>query len=110
MSNHQAEIVLILSNLPPEQAEMVASTLIQKRQAACVNLSPIRSVYRWNEEICVDEEVTLMAKVSKLKSQICVEQIKALHPYELPEILVIPVDTERSYGPYLEWVIKESES
>ena len=40
MSNQQAEIVLILSNLPPEQAEKIAGTLIQKRQAACVNLSP----------------------------------------------------------------------
>ena len=102
------EIVLVLSNVPAEQAEDMANTLIKERKAACVNLSPIRSVYRWNNEICIDQEVTLIAKVSKAHSELCVQLIKNLHPYELPEILVIPVDTQRSYGPYLEWVLSET--
>jgi periplasmic divalent cation tolerance protein len=104
------EIVLVLSNVPAEQAEDMASTLIKERKAACVNLSPIRSVYRWNNEICVDQEITLIAKVSTAHSELCVQLIKNLHPYELPEILVIPVDTQRSYGPYLEWVLSEMQS
>ena len=109
MSDQDNEIVLILSNLPPESAEIIAKTLIEERKAACVNLSPIRSVYRWKDEICVDEEVTLLAKVSKAHSMTCIHQIKALHPYELPEIIVLPVDTKHSYGPYLEWVTQETE-
>ena len=109
MSDQANHIVLILSNVPPQSAEAIAKGLIQERKAACVNLSPIRSVYRWKAEICVDEEVTLSAKVSKAQSEACVHHIKSLHPYDLPEILVLPVDTERSYGPYLEWVIQETE-
>lgn len=105
----QSEIVLVLSNVPAEQAESMASALIKECKAACVNLSPIRSVYRWNNEICIDQEVTLVAKVSKAHSERCVQFIKRLHPYELPEILVIPVDAQRSYGPYLEWVLSETQ-
>jgi periplasmic divalent cation tolerance protein len=103
-------ISLMISNLPPKEAQSIASTLVTERLAACVTLTPVQSVYRWAGEICIDEEVTLTAKVSTSIIDSCVERLKNLHPYELPEIIVIPVDPERSLPAYLQWVTRECQS
>ena len=95
---------LVISNVPVEHAESLAKSLIDRRVAACVTLSPVNSVYRWEGELCVDQEVTLTAKVSEICVERCVDAIQALHPYELPEVLTIKVDAERSSKAYQDWV------
>ncbi len=95
---------LLLSNIPPEQASAIAETLVREDRAACVTLTPVTSVYEWEGELCHDQEVTLQAKVGKEGVAATRERILELHPYDLPEVLVLPVDTEQSHGPYVEWV------
>ena len=99
--------LLVISNCPPQDAERIARALVEGRYAACVTLSPVRSVYRWEGELCVDEEVTLSAKVSRAGAARCVEQLTSLHPYELPEVLCFSADPELSSQPYCAWVEAE---
>jgi periplasmic divalent cation tolerance protein len=99
---------LVLSNISPEHADSVARSLIDGRFAACVNLSPITSVYRWKGAVHTDPEVTMMIKVSEAGLDTLVARLRTLHPYELPEILVLPVDVDRSLAEYVAWVRDET--
>ena len=99
--------LLVISNCPPQDAERLARALIEGRYAACVTLSAVKSVYRWEGALCVDEEVTLTAKVSQERAASCVAQLTALHPYELPEVLCVPVDPALSSEAYCAWVEAE---
>ena len=95
---------LVLSNLPPDRADATAEQLIAERLAACVNLMPIRSVYLWNGKVEREPEVTLLAKVPAAGVVAAVERLRELHPYELPEILVLDIDAEHSLADYVGWV------
>ena len=95
---------IALTNLPPEQGEKIARLLVEEHLVACVNFYPIQSVYFWQGEVCSDTEVTLMMKVSaegvgRLKHRLC-----ELHPYELPEFVVLDVDNKASLHEYVEFV------
>ena len=99
-------VSLIISNCPPNAAETIAQALVKLRHAACVTLSPVKSVYRWEGEICVDSEVTLTAKVGTSRVEACVSALRELHPYELPEILVLNTESS-SLNEYCAWVDDE---
>lgn len=99
---------IVLSNISPEHAETVAKTLIERRLAACVNLLPVRSVYRWEGRVHVDPETTMLIKVGVDAVDRLVSELKTLHPYDLPEIVVVPVDEAASLGAYVDWVRTES--
>jgi len=95
---------IILSNLPPDKGTEIAKVLVQEGLAACINLFPIKSVYRWKGELCVDDEVTLFIKVPHEKVEPLKARLLALHPYELPEILALDVDEKDSHAAYVKWV------
>ena len=99
-------VSLIISNCPPDHAESIARALIERRHAACVTLSPVKSVYRWQGELCIDAEVTLTAKVSAPHVEAYVQALTALHPYEIPEILVLNTESA-SLEAYCAWVADE---
>ncbi len=99
---------LVLSNIGPDDADGVARTLIDERFCACVNLTPIRSVYRWEGAVHVDREVTMLIKVSEEGVEALTGRLGELHPYDLPEILVLDVDVERSLQAYVQWVRDET--
>jgi periplasmic divalent cation tolerance protein len=100
---------IVLSNLPPDAADAIARQLVEERLAACVNLLPVKSVYRWKGELTVDAEVTMLAKVAGERVHALRERLRALHPYELPEIVALDVDEAASLPEYLAWVRAESE-
>jgi len=102
--------LLVLTNLPDRAAaERLADGLIAGRLAACVNiLSPCRSVYRWKDAIQHDEEHPVLIKTTVERYPALQAAIRAQHPYELPEIIAIPV--ERGLPEYLDWVAAETES
>ena len=104
-----ANVSLIVSNCPPDVVESIAQALIKGRYAACVTLSPVKSIYRWQGEICVDAEVTLTAKVSATHVEACVNALRRLHPYEVPEILVLNTEPT-SLEAYRTWVGQECSS
>ena len=85
-----------------KEAVKIARDIVERRLAACVNILPVRSCYRWNGEIKVDREYLIIAKTrselfTKLKSRIL-----ALHSYHLPEIISLRV--EDGYKKYLDWI------
>lgn len=100
--------LLVLTNLPDRAAaERLADTLIEKRVAACVNiLAPCRSVYRWQGATQRDEEHPMLVKTTAERYPALEAAIRAGHPYELPEIIAVPV--EHGLPAYLAWVDAET--
>jgi periplasmic divalent cation tolerance protein len=80
--------------------------LIKKHLVACVNIVTVRSYYQWKGECCDDEEHLLIIKTPREKAGEVIAAIKGLHPYEVPEIIALPVID--GYLPYLEWVTQET--
>ena len=101
-------VLLVLTNLPDrEAAESLAQTLVERRLAACVNiLSPCRSVYRWQGAIEAADEVPVLIKTVQARYAELEAAIRERHPYELPEIIALPVTT--GLPGYLAWVAAET--
>jgi len=100
--------LLVFTNLPDRAAaERIADALIEKRVAACVNiLAPCHSVYRWNDVVQHDEEHPVLIKATADRYPALEAAIRAAHPYELPEIIAVPI--ERGLPAYLDWVAAET--
>ncbi len=88
------------------QADALAAAIIEARLAACVQITPIQSVYRWKGLVEHTAERLLIAKTSTARADALVAFIRTHHPYELPEILV----TSATAGSpdYLAWVTQET--
>jgi periplasmic divalent cation tolerance protein len=108
MAVDNRNLIIVLTNLPDRQAATrLATLLIEQRHAACVNvLAECTSVYRWEGSIRMATEVPLLIKTSSSAYPQLEEIIRANHPYELPEILSIPVGG--GSPAYLDWVATES--
>jgi periplasmic divalent cation tolerance protein len=102
--------LLVLTNLPDRAAaERLAGTLVEQRVAACVNiLAPCKSVYRWKGEVQREDEHPVLIKTTAGRYPALEAAIRAVHPYELPEIIAVPV--ERGLPAYLAWVDAETKS
>lgn len=98
---------ILISNVSENEADDIARTVVEERLAACVNSLPVRSVYRWNEAVQVEREVTLLMKVSSERVDALRDRVRQLHSYELPELIVVDVDVAHSLGAYVDWVEKE---
>ena len=102
------QCLLVFTSLPDrESAEKLALFLVGERLAACVNiLAPCASVYRWNGATQQDEEHPLLIKTAEDRYPELEAAIRANHPYELPEIVAVPL----AYGlpTYLHWVESET--
>ncbi len=84
-------------------AERIAETLVGERLAACISRLPgIRSTYRWQGAVTTDSEELLLIKTVAGRYEALRTRLLQLHPYELPELLAVPV--ERGHDAYLEWV------
>jgi periplasmic divalent cation tolerance protein len=100
--------LVVLTNLPDRaSAEKLAEALIDNRLAACVNiLAPCRSVYRWKDAVQHDEEHPVLIKTTREAYAALEAAVRAHHPYELPEIVAVPI--ERGLPAYLDWVAAET--
>jgi periplasmic divalent cation tolerance protein len=98
------ETLLVLTNLPDRDAAVkLAHELVERRLAACVNvLAGCTSIYRWKGVIENAQEVTLLIKTRSALYEELEAAINDLHPYELPEIIAVPV--VRGLAEYLAWV------
>jgi len=97
-------VFLLVSNVPASASASIAQSLVEEKRAACVTETPVKSTYEWEGKILRDEEVTLTIKVSSEAIDDTRDRLLELHPYEVPEVLAIPVDVQHSHGPYVEWV------
>jgi periplasmic divalent cation tolerance protein len=95
---------IILCTCPDNAtAEKIAHLLVTDKLAACVNILPgVTSIYRWHEQIETAQEHLLLIKANKTRYQAIEKTIKKYHPYELPEIIAVPIDN--GLPEYLHWI------
>ena len=98
------DCVIVCTTLPVgADGAALARTLVGERLAACVSTLPgVRSVYRWKETIEEDNEQQLLIKTTAERVRALSDRIRELHPYEVPELLVLPV--AGGGAEYLEWI------
>jgi len=86
-----------------EEAEKIGRLLIEEKLAACVSISsPVTSIYRWQGNVVTAEEWVLLAKTSNRQYRDIERTIRQNHPYELPEIIAVPLT--RGEKKYLQWL------
>jgi periplasmic divalent cation tolerance protein len=102
------EVVIIFTNLPDREAAVgLAQALVAKQLAACVNVLPeCTSVYRWRGAVENAREVPVLVKTRAARYAEVEAAIRSLHPYELPEIIAVPV--VRGLDGYLRWIAGET--
>ncbi|MCB5185684.1 divalent-cation tolerance protein CutA [Methylobacillus gramineus] len=109
-SSETTDTILVLTNLPDQNsAEKIAEHLIANQLAACVNLlAPCTSIYHWQGKIERAEEIPLLIKTTLQNYPAIEEAIQALHPYELPEIIHVPITG--GLPAYLTWLHQETKA
>ena len=102
------DALLVFTTLPSaEKAAELGKALVEERLAACANLIPaVRSIYRWQGKLQDENEVLVLLKTRAEHLERLKLRILELHPYEVPEVLAVPV--EAGYQPYLEWLAGET--
>ena len=100
-------IIEVTTTAPTEElAQRIATALVEKRLAACVQVSgPLTSTYRWQGKIETASEYRCVAKTSAAAYQRLASAILELHPYDVPEILAVPICN--GISAYLDWVGQE---
>jgi periplasmic divalent cation tolerance protein len=96
--------LIVLSTVGKEEdAAAIARTVVEENLAACVNIVPaVRSLYRWEGAVQDERESLLIIKTTEANGPRLMDRIRALHPYQVPEILAVAVD--RGDEPYLRWL------
>ena len=102
------QIVVVLSNAPDESlAKRIAHIVVEEGLAACVNLGrPSLSIYMWQGTLEGTEEIPLTFKTTGAQVLALMERIKSLHPYDVPELLVLPVIA--GLDSYIQWVKEQT--
>lgn len=103
------EPLLVLTNVPDRAvAENLARELVESRAAACVNiLAPCRSIYHWQGRVEAADEIPLLIKATKATYPAVERIVRAQHPYDLPELVAIPIT--HGLPAYLDWLGRETE-
>ncbi len=102
------DAIQVVTTTPTKDlAERIASALVERHLAACVQVAgPIRSTYRWKGAIESAEEWVAIAKTRRVKFAEVEAAIRAMHPYEVPEILAVPILD--GAADYLKWLAEET--
>jgi periplasmic divalent cation tolerance protein len=98
--------VLIISTFPDEEsiANIAKDLIVIKKLCACISLTKVRSIYDWNNKLEDQEEFVVFFKTTKLRANRLKDEIKKVHPYDVPEILEIRIDDVSKS--YLSWLIE----
>ena len=98
------KVLLALSTFPDQEtAREISNELVTKKLAACANILPgVESIYRWKEQIESGNETLVLFKLSKDRQSAFREKLRSLHPYEVPEIIFVPISS--GLPEYLRWV------
>lgn len=101
MSNPSA-VVVFTSVESEDAARTLARTVVAERLAACVQIAPVASVYRWRDGVEDAPEWSCQIKTTSAGLEALTARIRVLHSYEVPEIIAVPVLA--GHPPYLQWV------
>jgi len=106
----EPEVIMVITNLPDRaSAERIATSLVTAGVAACVNImAECSSVYRWQGIIQHTDEIPMFIKTTRAAYPQLEGALRKLHPYELPEIVALPVDA--GLPEYLNWVAQETQA
>ncbi|SRR5579871_252209 len=97
------KVVVLVTTSGVKEARKIATVLVDKRLAACVNVLPgIRSYYRWDGGVHNDEEILLVIKSSRPRFDALRKAIESVHSYKVPEILCLPI--VEGADPYMNWL------
>ena len=97
--------VVFMTASSHEEAENIAGNLVSQKLAACVNILPnIKSFYWWENKLCKDDELLLIAKIKTSLFKDLEKAVKKLHSYDVPEIILLPI--ENGSNAYLQWMEK----
>lgn len=89
-----------------DEARTLAKTIVERKLAACAQISDIESFYHWNGAVQNDKEYRILFKTTDAQYTAVEQAIRELHSYDLPAIFSLPV--EHAFAPYAEWIAKES--
>lgn len=96
-------LVVLVTVASRDDGERLADAVVGEGLAACVNIvGPIRSIYRWQGKVCRDDEHLLLIKTTTARYAALEARVKALHGYEVPEIIALPI--EQGSAGYLAWL------
>lgn len=102
-------IVVLVTVGSEQEAETIATALLEERLAACVSVtSPVRSLYRWEGRIADDREWQLIIKTQARLFEALAARVRALHSYDVPEIIALPVLAGTT--DYVDWIQNETKS
>ncbi len=91
-----------------DEARAIAAALVERKLAACAQISSIQSFYTWNGEVRNDDEYRLLIKTTAARYADVEAAIVELHSYDLPA--VVAFDISRAYGPYADWIAASAAS
>ena len=98
-------IVVFMTSGSAEEARRMASELVERRLAACVQILPeIESVYRWNGEVQRDREILILAKTTTAQFDDLEKAVREIHSYDTPEIVAVPMSQVSE--PYRAWLVE----
>lgn len=99
------EVLLVFCTCPEDStAAQIANTLVEEGLAACVNRLPaMSSTFRWKGRVKTEAEVQMVIKTSRAGYPALERRLRDLHPYELPEVLAVPV--QAGFSEYVKWII-----
>jgi periplasmic divalent cation tolerance protein len=108
MNTGKGQILVVVTVPDQKTGQEIARKLLEKRLAACVNISPgWNSLYHWEGEIQQDQEVLLLIKTRQdLLDDGLIPVIQELHPYQLPEIIALELTGGERH--YLDWILQET--
>jgi periplasmic divalent cation tolerance protein len=96
-------VVVLVTTASAEEGARLGRTLVEERLAACANvIGPIRSIYRWQGAVEEAEEYLVLLKARAADVAALEGRVKALHSYDVPEVLALPVAA--GSAPYLAWL------
>jgi len=97
------ELILILTTIPDnDAAAQLGRTLVDEGLAACVNLyAPMLSIYRWKGQVEQESERQMVIKTTRSRAPQLEARLRALHPYELPEFVILSADASDAYAAWV---------
>ncbi len=106
MAESDSDVVVVMSAMPGSAAALIARTLVDEQLCACINvIEGVRSYYFWRGNVDDQEERLAIMKTTRGKVDALLKRLPELHPYEMPEAVVLPV--VGGLAPYLAWVAAE---
>jgi len=101
-------VVVVFITAPRGKGEDIARELLERRLVACANVTEVRSLYWWRGKIEGDNEDLIVAKTTASRLEDLINAIKEIHPYEVPEVIALPVLACNE--DYCRWVREETKS